>query len=125
MKKLLNLFKRKKKTYTSVNDLFKVLIIDEESNQITTTLGITEERTEELFQLVKTVYKKYEDITKCYVDICAECKHINEVVFSIGVMHERNARKGPNIQVMGAGNMTDFLNDLHRRITGEKPDEDE
>jgi hypothetical protein len=115
MKKL---FKRKKKTYTSVKDQFKVLIIDENSDEITTTLGITDERAQELFNLGKESYNKFDDITKFYVDICTQCNHINEVVFIIGAIHQYNRRTTSNLQIVDGGNIKNLLDDLQKRLRG-------
>jgi hypothetical protein len=120
-----NFFKRKK-TYPTGKDLFKVLILDDSSDNIQDTLGITDERGKELYKLAAVTYHKYDAITDCYVDLCAICTHINEVVFVTRMLYGIAAKHNtPNIQMIAGGNIGDLLDDLSKRFGSNNPDQED
>lgn len=86
MSMLGKLFKRKKVLKPSTE--LKVAIVDENNSNLYTTLGITEERRDELVNLVKDNFKKHNDISKAYAEIVENCKHVNEVIVSV-IIFER------------------------------------
>lgn len=75
---------KKKKAYNS-NCEFKLLIIDEESDSLTVSLGITKERAIELGEITKEAHGEFETLTDAYAKVVAACKHVNELAFCFTV----------------------------------------
>ena len=61
-------------------DYLTVKIIDDTDETITGTLGITPERRNELYEIVKSAYSN-ENITKILVDVSKHVTHPNELAF--------------------------------------------
>jgi hypothetical protein len=78
MKSLQNLFKRKKTLKPST--ALKLCIIDDNTSDLWITLGITEERRDEIVAFCKKAYNDHNVKTACYKDIVDQCKHVNEIV---------------------------------------------
>ena len=76
------------KSLPNYKDLVRVLVINDNENTITGTLGITEERSEILDKLIKNQFEGTErTITDMMVQISSEVVHPNELaycVFNIG-----------------------------------------
>jgi hypothetical protein len=67
-----------------LNASLRVIIIDDESDQIPTVLGITPEREEELNDLVISTYEIEDStVTDNFVEISKQCKHANELAYAI------------------------------------------
>jgi hypothetical protein len=80
------LFKTKKVLKPSTE--LKVAIIDENNSNLYYTLGITDERRDELIKLVKDNFNKHNDISKAYAEMVDNCKHLNEVIVCV-IIFER------------------------------------
>ena len=74
------LFKRKKKLQPS--PALKVCIIDDSTSDLWVTLGITDERRDEIVQFCKDAYNNHETKTDSYAEIVDQCNHVNEVITS-------------------------------------------
>jgi hypothetical protein len=72
------LFKRKKTLKPS--PALKVCIIDDTTSDLWVTLGITDERRDQIVQLCKDAFDNHETKTGSYVEIVDKCKHVNEVI---------------------------------------------
>jgi hypothetical protein len=95
--KLSNPFK-KKKTYPASEKGFDVLIINDESNEIGETLGISKERFDELIKMTAHAYRNHATITDTFVEIAKNCKHVNELVYMAYVVNDMNTkRNGPDM----------------------------
>ena len=70
---------KKKKDYPKSNN-FKLCIIEDNTDILHTTLGITEERAKVLAEICRTAFTDYSRVTDSYDHIFNHCKHINEVV---------------------------------------------
>jgi hypothetical protein len=79
-----NVFKKRKKTYGQGD--YKLLIIDDNANQLHVALGITEERADKLLDICIHSYHKNGKLHDCLLEVVDECKHTNEIVFSTMVM---------------------------------------
>lgn len=65
-----------------MNASLRVIVIDDESTNIARVLGITEEREDQLEEIIKKVYHVEDStITDNLVDISKHCKHANELAF--------------------------------------------
>ena len=62
------------------NDKFELLMIDDTAEDIYQKLGITEERSNELVEVMKKAYNDNEQKISAMQDMLKECNHINEVV---------------------------------------------
>jgi hypothetical protein len=67
----------------AVNPHLRVLILDDETDSLPRTLGITEEREKELDELTKTAYKDHKTFTDSFVDISKNVRHANEFAYCI------------------------------------------
>lgn len=81
MKRLIKMFGKKKPTYNSDNN-YKLLIINDDSNLLHHSLGISDTRVEELLELSIKAYNKNDTLHNVLKDAVSECKHINEVVMA-------------------------------------------
>ena len=107
MKMFGKLFKKEKKSYNN-NCEFKLLIIDEESDSLAVSLGITQERVKELGNITKDAFLNHETLTDSYSDMIAECKHINEVAFCFTVFARVADMKRQQSQMLNMlGNLFD------------------
>lgn len=72
------------KSLPNYKDLVRVLVINDNENTITGTLGITEERSEILDKLIKDQFKgEKRNITDMMVQISNEVVHPNELAYCI------------------------------------------
>ena len=78
MSMLGKLFKRKKGLKTSA--ALKLCIVDDSTSDMWITLGITNERRDEIIAICKKSYNEHNTKTDCYKEIVDKCNHINEVV---------------------------------------------
>jgi hypothetical protein len=62
------------------NNKFELLMIDDTAEGMYQKLGITEERSEELVDVMKKAYNNNDKKIGAMQDMLAECTHINEVV---------------------------------------------
>jgi hypothetical protein len=67
------------KTYSQDNK-FELLLIDDTVSGVYQKLGITEERSDELVEVMKKAYNNNEQKIPAMQEMLRECKHINEVV---------------------------------------------
>ena len=67
------------KTYSQDNK-FELLLIDDTVSGVYQKLGITEERSDELVNVMKKAYNNNEQKIPAMQEMLRECKHINEVV---------------------------------------------
>lgn len=67
------------RTY-SQNNKFELLIIDDEAKGVYQKLGITEERSDELVNIMRKAYDNNEKKIPAMQEMLLQCKHINEVV---------------------------------------------
>ena len=72
------LFKRKKKLKPST--ALKVCIIDDTTSDLWVTLGITDERRDEIIAFTKKAYNDHDTKTDCYATIVDQCYHVNEII---------------------------------------------
>lgn len=65
-----------------MNASLRVIVIDDESTTIARVLGISEEREDELEEIIKEIYHVEDStITDNFVEISKHCKHANELAF--------------------------------------------
>ena len=89
MKVLGKLFNKNKKTKTYSKDSeFKLCIINDDTNVIHQTLGITDERADELARISLQCYEKHDKVTEMLNEIYSHCTHINEVTMVLFVHHK-------------------------------------
>lgn len=67
------------RTY-SQNNKFELLVIDDEAKGIYQKLGITEERSDELVNIMRKAYDNNNKKIPAMQEMLLQCKHINEVV---------------------------------------------
>lgn len=63
-----------------------VLEIEDKTDNITTALGITQERAKELEEKVKVALKASDNVVQVIVPLSKECKHANELYFVSMIM---------------------------------------
>jgi altronate dehydratase len=71
------------------NPYLKVIIIDEETNKISTTLGMTDEKYDELCETARTCWNNGKNITDTMATASTYAKHANEfavICFHLGCM---------------------------------------
>lgn len=81
MKWLIKMFGKKKPTYNSDNN-YKLLIINDDSDLLHHSLGISDKRVEELLQISIKAYNNNNTLHNALRDAVSECKHSNEVVMA-------------------------------------------
>jgi hypothetical protein len=67
----------------AINPHLRVLILDDDTESLPRTLGITEEREKELDVLTERSFKDYNTFTDTFADISKEVRHANELVYCI------------------------------------------
>ena len=87
--KVFNWFK--KKNYPT-NQKFELLIIDEKSREVTTTLGIHPDRKDEIFNILVAAYKESPDLCTAAQKTLRHMNHINEVTYAIMMLHKMHSR---------------------------------
>ena len=89
MSMLGKLFSKKKKELIPSTEL-KVCIVDDTSNDLSDTFGITDKRREELIKITDNALRSEENISECCKIIVDQCKHVNEVIVCIIFMERLN-----------------------------------
>ena len=82
-----------KKSYPQTGG-FDLLIIEDESPELSLTLGINEKRRLELHKLMLDSYKESVDVAHCAQAILKQTQHINEAAFVmmlLGRLHREKA----------------------------------
>jgi hypothetical protein len=88
----------KKKTLKAT-PLLKLCIIDDTSTDLWVTLGITNERRDELIDICEQAYHQFDSKSLCYEYIVDHCKHVNEVIPTT-IVFDRMC-EGPGSQFAG------------------------
>ena len=68
---------------SSGNPNLRVIIVDDNSEKIPETLGITPEREIELDEITKKAHQDFDTITDSMVEISKKVKHANELAYCI------------------------------------------
>lgn len=91
----MNLFKRifKKKNSYPTNQKFELLIIDEKSREVTTTLGIHPDRKDEIFDILVAAYKESPDLCTAAQKALRHMNHINEVAYAMMMIQKIHSRQ--------------------------------
>lgn len=106
-----------------MNASLRVILIDDESTNIARVLGISEEREDQLEEIVKSVYEKEDStITDNLVEISKHCRHANELAyccFHVGA-HVGQGRAVKKFTQMNGGleGLLNTLRDLKSRSEG-------
>lgn len=87
MKWLTKMFGKKKPTYSN-NNIYKLLVIDEDAELLHENLGITEKRADELLKACADAYENNNVLYGALGDMVDECKHVNELVLSALMMQK-------------------------------------
>lgn len=81
-------FKKKKEVKTYPQDgEFKLCIINDNTDIMHETLGLTNERADELAEKTLKCYEKHEKVTDMLNEAFSHCKHINEVTMVTFMFH--------------------------------------
>jgi hypothetical protein len=102
----MNWFNRKKK-YKS-NNSFDLLIIDDKGDTLQETLGISEERYEDIADICKIMFQKHNKISDVLRYTLKEMNHINEVAYAIMLISRYNEINRNKLDHP----LLDFLKDL-------------
>lgn len=84
------------------NQSFEVEILDRESRNVYTVLGISEKRSDEIADIVKEAYKEEEYFTDTLKSAVEKMTHINEVIFAVLVaarMHNKHKDGGGSSEI--------------------------
>lgn len=89
MKVLGKLFTKKKeiKTYPQEGE-FKLCIINEDTDILHETLGITDARAKELSEICLNAWDKHNKTTSMLQEMLTHCKHMNEVTMVFFIFHK-------------------------------------
>jgi len=86
----------------AINPHLRVLILDDETESLPRTLGITEEREKELDVLTKKSFEDYNTFTDTFAEISKNVRHANELVYCI--FHVGSiAGRGKTLQMLDGG----------------------
>lgn len=77
---------QKKKTYSQDGE-FKLCIINEDTDLMHETLGLTDQKAEELAKICLKAYENNNKATDMIDEILSHCKHINEVTMAFFMFH--------------------------------------
>ena len=61
---------------------FNIALIDPSADEIYTALGVSEERSDEIVEIVRESYKSDKYFSETLANITSQMNHINEVVFA-------------------------------------------
>ena len=89
-----------KKLKTNPKLDYKVLIINDDSEDLNTSLGITKERSSEISDICITSYINNTSLSKTLLEVSNEMNHQNELVFAtmiVSKMHLKN--ENPIMQI--------------------------
>lgn len=90
-------FNRKKK-YKS-NNSFDLLIINDNASTLQESLGISKERLDDIADVCKHMFNKYDKTSEILLYTLKEMKHINEVTYAVMLIsryNEVNRQKNEN-----------------------------
>jgi hypothetical protein len=106
------------------NPNLRVFILDDESSKMDACLGITEERSDELIEIVKQSHEDCETHTDAFVNISKGALHANELVY---MMFQYGAHVGAHkvTSEMKNGGLKDLLEELKRKINPEEGESEE
>jgi hypothetical protein len=109
---------------TKGNPNLRVFILDDESSKMDACLGITEERSDELIEIVKQSHENCETHTDAFVNISKGALHANELVY---MMFQYGAHAGANkvASEMNNGGLKNLLEELKRKINPEEGESEE
>lgn len=91
---------KKKKTYSTDNK-FKLCIVNDNTELLHETLGVTEERSKELLDIALKAYDSHATLTGSYEEMLESCKHINEVVMIMNMFNRIHEIKSKESGLMG------------------------
>ena len=93
------------------NPNLRVFILDDNTSKMDATLGITDERSDELIEIVKQCHENSETHTDSFVEISKAALHANELVY---MMFQYGAHVGANkvVQETQLGGLQDLLSKL-------------
>lgn len=72
----------------SPNDLSKVVIINDNAEFISESLGISDERAYNLYLETRESFKAHDKIFSCIAEMSTKCKHPNELVMVVIVISD-------------------------------------
>jgi len=87
MKKIWKSLFAKKKTYSQDGE-FKLCIINENTDSLHETLGITDARAKELAEVCLNAWNKHNRTTSIIQEMLDHCKHMNEVTMVFFIFHK-------------------------------------
>ena len=106
------------------NPNLRVFILDDNTSKMDATLGITDERSDELIEIVKQCHENSETHTDSFVEISKAALHANELVY---MMFQYGAHVGANrvASEMKSGSLQGLLEELKRKINPEEGQSEE
>lgn len=105
------------------NPNLRVFILDDESKSLDTCLGITEERSNELIEIVREAHKNSDTHTDSFVEISKYAKHANELVYMI-FHYGANVGSLRVASEIGSGGLDELLQHLKRKLNPGNSEED-
>jgi hypothetical protein len=87
MKKIWKSLFAKKKTYSQDGE-FKLCIINDNTDSLHETLGLTDERAKELSEICLNAWNKHNKTTSMLQEMFGHCKHMNEVTMIFFIFHK-------------------------------------
>lgn len=101
------------------NPNLRVFILDDNTSKMDITLGITDERSDELIEIVKQCHENSKTHTDSFVEISKAALHANELVY---MMFQYGAQVGANkvASEMKNGGLKNLLEELKRKINPEE-----
>jgi hypothetical protein len=87
MKKIWKSLFAKKKTYSQDGE-FKLCIINDNTDSLHETLGLTDERAKELSEICLNAWNKHNKTTSMLQEMLGHCKHMNEVTMIFFIFHK-------------------------------------
>lgn len=106
------------------NPNLRVFVLDDDTSVMHTCLGITEERSDELIEIVKGSHEDCDTHTAAFVNISKGALHANELVY---MMFQYGAHVGANkvASEMKSGSLQGLLEELKRKINPEEGQSEE
>ncbi len=107
----------------AINPHLRVLILDDETESLPRTLGITEEREKELDVLTKKSFEDYNTFTDTFAEISKNVRHANELVYC--VFHVGSiAGRGKTLQMLEETGLGKLFGGSSRRSKRSEDSED-
>jgi len=107
----------------AINPHLRVLILDDETESLPRTLGITEEREKELDDLTKRSFEGYNTFTDTFAEISKNVRHANELVYC--VFHVGSiAGRGKTLKMLDESGIGKLLGGLAGRSRNSEDSED-